>query len=223
MDLQDAHDWIRYVLKKERGAFITPPEIDTLLHRAQMWHYNDLFDVYGKTQKIEDALGVFSQPFTFTSTSGGLVTLPTDITVNPCYEHLLSIYVQYYDNTLARTRRNSIKILSEDEIAERLNSQILEPTVTSPVGIETDKGKFQLYPETTISGKGYYLRLPKKPVFAYTMTGRTITYNPSTSVQLEWNESSMNKIMIMAVQFAGVNLQDNTIVSFAESKNQQDI
>ena len=223
MDLQDAHNWIRYILKKERGGFITPPEIDTLLHRAQMWEYTSLFKVYGKTQKIQDALGVFSQVFTFTSTVGGLVVLPIDPTVNPCYEYLLSIYVQYYDNNLQLTRQSTIKILSEDEIAERLNSQILTPTAINPVGIETEKGKIQLYPQTTLAGKGYYLRLPAAPFFSYTMTGRAITYNAANSVQMEWNESSINKILIKAIQFAGVNLTDNTVVGFAETKNQEDI
>ena len=223
MDLQDAHDWIRYILKKERGGFIAPPEIDTLLNRAQMWYYNDLFDTYGKTQKVQDALGIFSQPFTFVTPSTGLVVLPIDITVVPCYEHLLAIYAQYYDNNLQRTRESSIKILSEDEIGERLNSQILEPTITNPVGYEVSKGTIQLYPSAIISGKGYYLRLPAVPFFAYTMTGRVITYIKGASTQMEWNESSMNKILIKAIQFAGVNLSDNVVVSFAEAKNQQDI
>ena len=225
MDLLDIHNWVRFQLKKERGGFITPPEIDDLLQRAQMWQYNDSFDVYGKTQKVQDALSIFSQNFTYTSSASGLVTLSTDPTAYPIYQHLLSIYAQYYDNSLQKTRYKSIKILGEDEIAERLNSQILEPVVTDPVGIETSPGKIQLYPQVVISGNGYYLRLPKKPLFTYTLgaDGRTITYDKTNSVQMEWNESTMNKILIKAIQFAGVNLADNTVVQFSEAKNQQDI
>lgn len=225
MDLQDIHNWVRFQLKKERGGFITSPEIDSLLQRAQMWQYNDLFDVYGKTQKIEDSLSVFSTGFTYTSSASGLVTISNDATVIPSYQHLLSIYAQYYDNALQKTRYKPIKMLGEDEIAERLNSQILEPLVTDPVGIENSPGMIQLYPKVVISGNGFYLRLPAKPVFVYTLgaDGRTITYNQAGSTQMEWNESNMNKILVKAIQFAGINLADNTVVQFNESKDQQDI
>jgi len=40
---------------------------------------------------------------------------------------------------------------------------------------------------------------------------------------LEWNESSMNKILIQTIQLAGVNLSDEMIIQYSEVKNQQDI
>jgi hypothetical protein len=218
MDLKVAHDFIDFMLNKERGIFLSPPEKDVLLHRAQMWLYTEEFDVYGKTQKLQDSLGVFSTKFTYTSTSGGLVVLPTDETVNPCYQHLLSIWAQYYDNTLAKTRY-------KDELAERLNSQILEPLVTDPVGLELNPGNFQLYPATTISGYGFYLKKPVAPVFSYTLGGdrRTITYNAGASTQLEWNDSSMNKILMKAIQLAAENQDNKGAIEFTELKNSQTI
>ena len=225
MDLKVAHDFIRNLLQKERGGFVSPEECDDYLDRAQWWHYNTEFNNYAKTQELKDSLAPFSTKFQFTSSSIGLVTLPINQSANPCYEHLLSMYVQYFDNTTQKIRRKSIKFMSEDEMAERLDSQILEPLFTEPAGEQLTTGIFQLYPQVTLTGYGYYLRRPLKPVFNYTLgvDGRTITYNQSASVQLEWNESSINKILIKAVQLAGVAIGDDGIVQFAEVKNQQDI
>jgi hypothetical protein len=50
------HDFIDFMVRKERGAFISPPEIDVLLDNAQMEFYESLIDLYAATQKIHDAL-----------------------------------------------------------------------------------------------------------------------------------------------------------------------
>lgn len=224
MDLKVAHDYIRGQLGQERGGFESPEEIDAWLHRAQMEHFTQEVEEYSRSQKLQDSLGPFSTKFTFTSTSGGLVSLPIVPTVTPAYEHLLVIWAQYFDNTLSKTRYKPIKIVSEDELPERLNSQILEPTVEDPVGIEEKPGIFQLYPATTISGFGYYFKTPVAPIFVYTKPDRrTITYNQGASTQLEWNESSMNKILLKALILAGVNLSDGGVVEYADKKSKEDI
>jgi len=230
LDLKIIHDIVRFYLNKEQGGWFAPEELDDLLDRAQWWFYSEQYDIYARTQKITDALSVFSTPFSYTSTANGVVSLPVDPKINPCYEHLLSIHCQYYDNINQKTRYRAIKIINEDELAGRLDAQILAPTLQHPVGVVTTVegesaklGTIQLYPEAEITGKGFYLRRPLKPKFVYTMTGREITYNDNTSVQMEWNETSMNKIIIKALQIAGVNITDQMIIEYTELKNAQNI
>lgn len=223
MDLKVAHDFIRDQLGQERGGYETPTQIDSYLHRAQLWLFKQFLPDYSKDQAVEDALSVFKTPFTFTSSGAGAVTLPIDPTVTPCYEYLCVMWAQYFDNTLSKVRYKPIKFISEDELPDRLNSQILEPTITDPVGIEKTPGTFQLYPEVAISGKGFYLKTPVAPIFVFTQAGRVITYNQAGSTQLAWNESSMNKILVRALQYAGVNLSDGGMIEFTEKKAAQDI
>lgn len=223
MDLNDVHELLRVFLNDEQSGKHSPGELDGFLHRAQMWELSDKFDLYSKTQKLHDSLSVFSTKFQFTSAAGGLIQLPIDEKVNPCYEHLLSVWIQYYDNAEQRTRYKAVKMINEDELPDRLDSQILEPTVTDPVGVQPGNGKIQLYPETAMSGYGFYLRRPLKPDFKFSKNGRDIIYNPTTSTQLEWKDSSMNKILMKALQFAGVNVDDKMIMQYTEAKNQQDI
>jgi len=223
MDLKKLYDFFDYLVQKERGGTVTYAEKDDLFDRAQWWYYNSEVDLYSKTQELKDSLSIFSVKLPLTSSSTGLVSLPTNPNANPCYQHLLSMGVKYWDNQQQKTRTKPIKFLGEDEILERLDSQILEPTTTDPVGEQLSPGEFQLYPQTTLTLTGYYLRKPLKPFFSYTMSGRTVVYNAGSSVQLEWNESSINKILIKALQLAGVNLNDELVIQYTAQKDQQDI
>ena len=222
MDLKEAHDFIRYILEKERGGWVAPEEIDENLHRAQWEKFNEDYGAYAFNQNAKDALSPFSTKMQFTS-ANGIVSFPTTVGTIPFYEHLLSMYVQYYDNIAQKIRYKSIKLLDEAQIAQRLDSQILAPLVTDPVGEQIGVGVFQLYPATNLAGYAYYLRQPIKPQFVYTFgtDGREIIYNQSASTQMEWNLSSMNKILLKAIQLAGVNLNDEQIVQYTAAKDQQ--
>lgn len=217
MDLKEFHDTVRYFLNKEQGGWLTPEEIDNIADRAQMWWFNESLPFYGKNQKSTDALSPFVVKYNFITNVTGIVTLPNN------YESLLSATIVYFDDAGARNRYKTIKILSEDNIAERRDSQILEPTVSDPVGIEHTPGIIQIYPDVPLEGYAYYFRRPVKPVFIYTQTGRTIIYDNTTSTQLEWTEASLNKILIKTIQMFGVNLSDEMIIQFTELKNTQDI
>ena len=52
---------------------------------------------------------------------------------------------------------------------------------------------------------------------------RTPVYDQSASVQFEWNELSMNKILMRTLSIFGINLSDEMVIQYAESKNSQDI
>lgn len=221
MDLKDFHDTVRFFVNKEQGGWLTPEEIDTITDRAQMAWFTACLPIYGKNQKSTDPLAPFSTYSDFTTPNTGIITLPTDDSDDPRYESLLSVSVSYFDGT--RTRYKPVKMLSEDEITERLDSQILEPTTTDPVGIETVPGTIQLYPKVSLTGYAYYLRRPKKPKYAYTKSGRTVTYDKAGSTQLEWPETSINKILMKTINMFGVNLSDELILQYSELKNSQDI
>lgn len=133
------------------------------------------------------------------------------------YLDLLDISVQVNGNYYA------VKMINEDELSNRLNSQIDPVTYTAPVGEMTQLRKIQLYPKTNnYTGTVSYMRKPIKPVYGYTVTGgRTIVYDPLTSTQLEWRESDINMVLLKALSSIGINLSDGEVSQFAEVKSQQ--
>jgi hypothetical protein len=224
MDLKDVHDFVRDILNKEMGGWFSPEQIDMYLYRSIIWHFNDLVPKYAKGQVPQDGLAPFTVKMVFTDVAGGLIEMPVGDKLNP-YEHLKAVYVQYFDSVKGATAYRAIKVYNDDEIAERLNSQILRPTVTKPVAQEIVRGQVQLYPESPMSGYCLYFRTPKKPFFSYTVGAdeRQIIYNKGLSTQIEFGESYMGKVMIKAIQLAGVNLSDQMILQYTELKDTQNI
>ena len=99
-------------------------------------------------------------------------------------------------------------IIREDELPARRNSQLLAPSATRPIGIERASGSFKLYPEQVHAGTLRFFRRPAAPVFSYTQSGREIVYDVNTSTQLEWTEPYVNKVVLKALMFMGVNLDN---------------
>lgn len=219
MTIQEIHNFILLLLNKHNTGYSTPEEIDSALDRAQMWYFNKLTGhveeyqpgrpvprvAYGMTSVVHDHLAPFKSQSTSDSNSSGLVSLGND-----------------YMNIIAVRKNNAmVPIISEDELGIRLESYIFAPSSTEPVALISSKA-VQLYPKETHTTLAIdYLERPAKPVFGYTQSGRTITYNSGTSTQMEWNEPALNAIIMRAVQYLGVNLEDQLAISYSEGKIQQ--
>jgi hypothetical protein len=228
MNINDVHKTILYFVNKEQNAFITPAEIDLVLDKAQLvlfnqYHTNPKLPSnvqaknYGDSQRIDDALSAFKSKYTFTSLTSpsGVVTLPAD------YMHLISLFTTVYNAQLGRNVYSSVQVMNEEELIERLESQVIPVTADDPIAIMNSQNRIQLFPEAPATGGVYYFKRPAVPVFGYTQSGRTITYNPLTSTQLEWRDADIMNIIVIALSYYGLNMSSEMIAQFANVKEVQ--
>jgi hypothetical protein len=213
MDLEKAHNIVRFYLRKATDSWFSPEEIDGALNRGQIEFFDEIKPGFGVNQQLNDALRPFRKKLTLTSgnTTAGVVTLPTD------YQHLLVISVALIDAE-GHNRYYPVEMVNDDELDTRRDSQLCPVTAHNPVGVFDPSGTIQVYPDTTFAG---YLRYLKKPVdcqFVYSQSGRTITYNSGSSVQLEWNEPSTQQIILKAVGILGLNSQDIAAINYTQAK-----
>jgi hypothetical protein len=208
-NISTLYDFYQYILRKERGVFQSPAQFTTNLDAGQLDCFEEWFKPYGANQEIHDALRPFRTYQPFTSSSAGFVTFPSD------YLHLLG-----QPFTVTGSTVNRIDFLNEDELPFALTSQLRPVTTAYPVAVDTSTG-FSIYPQSTQTGAYFYLRRPATPVYGYTQSGRTITYNSATSTQLEWNEIYWNNILAKALKYAGVNMDEDGIYKYAEMYNQE--
>jgi hypothetical protein len=181
---------------------------------------------YATSQIVKDTLQPFKETLTFspTTTTNGRITI-NDIN----YYDLLDCSISFIQD--GRDQFYSIKMTNEDELADKLNSQINPPIPTAPVGqmfttrdaLQNVLYQIQLYPRQNIyEGFIHYMRKPIKPVYAYNVVGgRVIVYDPANSVQLEWRSNDVNKILLKALLSIGINLSDQEVSQFAEMKSQE--
>ena len=212
MTIKEIHDFIVFILNKEATGYVSHVDIDKAIDRAQLSKFNELYSnpkmhqpgraippiAYGQTQKIVDDLRFFKRREQFNSNTSGVIDL-TGLTGS--YLHLLSVsvsktlnnttsnsysvsdlFISFSKGTANRNVTKNVKIVSEDQLADRLVSQVAAPSVTSPIGILGDSGdKIQLFPEVSHSGFIMYLERPRKPLFSHVIDGRKVVHNSSTS------------------------------------------
>lgn len=228
--IEEIHNRILFLIDKERNGFITHAEIDQALDIAQMRRLDFLYGnpvqyqpgapipqvSLGVTQYVHDALSPFVKRLALSSgnTTAGAITMPTD------YLRSISVKTNVYNNELATTITYDITPVTEEELAGRLKSQIIPVSTTEPVYVQR-AGVLQVYPQATFTGELIYLKRPAKPVFGYTQSGRTITYNSGTSTQMEWRDDQVEHIINATVEILGFNLDDTTTMQYGDKKNKE--
>lgn len=216
MNIQEVSNYLNFFINKYTGSWFTISELMTALDRGQMALYSDFKSKYATSQYVKDALAPFRDSYNFTTAVSGYVIVPS--TTN--YLDLLDI--QTYFTVSDRTIYYPVKLVNEDERAERLNSQLDPVTVTSPIGEQVSPRTFRLYPAGTYNGNVTFLRRPVAPVFGYTLiSDRVVVYDPNTSVQLEWRETEVNQVVIKSLEILGINLTAEDITQWSEAKSQQ--
>jgi len=214
MDLNDQINFLNFWIAKERGAYYTIAELESLLDFGSMSVFNDLHPKYATSQRIKDALAPFKEVYNFTTLTSGYVIVPDD-------DYIKFLDLQIYFNISDRRVYYPVKLINEDERADRLNSQIDPVTSTSPIGEQTAVKTFRLYPTHAYNGNVTYLRRPVKPVFGYSViSSRVIVYNAGTSTQLEWGQDWINTILIKALKSIGINIKEADVSGFAEAASQ---
>lgn len=229
MDLKRIHEIVDFLVDKEQNGHVSHEEIDMVLDRAQMALFNDYYNnprtyspgrqvpviSYGNSQRINDALSPFKKTFEFTDmdTEGGLLALPSD------YMYMISLYTVTYDSDAQRNIVRPVQVLNEEELINRLESQVVPVSKSDPICLLGSQKKIQLYPEVRQTGKVMYFKRPIQPQFIYSQSGRSIVYNQNSSVQLEWGEQDITNIINKAVGMLGINLSSPDIMQYAMAKD----
>ena len=73
-NINDVYNQMIFIVRKERGVFVTIPEAMQTLDNAQLEATEEWFSTYGTTQIIHDAIRKLRVQKSFTSDSTGLVT-----------------------------------------------------------------------------------------------------------------------------------------------------
>ena len=214
MEINKIHDFILNTIRKERLALPTHSIIDGYLHRSQMEIFAELCDDLDG-QEENQAVTPFKlrEQFTYDGLGTGIIAFPAE------YAYLLGIFAIVYDSRANVGVTKKIQLVSEDQLANALRSQVRPISQNSMVGT-LESGGVRLYPNVPVAGYTHYLKNPIAPVYAYTLSGRTVTYNSGSSTQLLWNDMFQDKIIAKTLMYLGAMLDDSQTVQFGQLKDQ---
>lgn len=230
MTIKKVHDWIYFLLDKNKAGYHSHEEIDEALDNAQLDVFNDYFGsprkfepgravatpAFGESQAVNKILSPFKAKLNFLTadTPAGLLTLPDN------FVHPLGAFTVVYSNVLERSIRVPIVPVNEDELIKRLESQMVPVSTTRPIAIYNNKS-MQLFPDQPQAGTLYYLRRPAKPEYVYTMSGRVETHDADASTDLEWDDVAVGHVVAKALVYLGVNLSSEMVIQFGDMKDKQ--
>lgn len=210
-NISDIFGLVNYITRTQRGVFISPTEFNSVMTASQLELYQYLWELsYKSEQQLHDGLQPFKVlRYQFASNSGGLVTFPSD------YTHLFLGVFSIYGSTVC-----PVQFVDNEQVPDALNNQLRVVSLMNPIAEAAPNG-FQMYPIASQIGYFSYLRLPAQVVYGYTQNGRAITYDPTTSVQIEFKDTYVNNIISRALKYFGVSMSESEIEQFAQSQTQQ--
>jgi len=217
--IKDAHDFIRSIIKKNKGGFVSPGDIDIAINRGVSDWMNAALYKFQRTGKFDyDHLLVKKKIYTVSS-STSIQSIAQDD-----YVQALTIFIK--DGT------NSPKegtIYDWDRFLEIKNSAILAPNTIYPaatVFVQEESSvnvpKIEFAPVPTSGTYEYtlvYMRRPKKGVYAFDSSNGNFTYKISGSVDIDIDERYFSDITTRALMYLGISLKDADVASTEAMKD----
>lgn len=214
VSINEAHKFIRSILKKNKGGFASPADIDMYLNRAVSDWISAVVFKYKKTKKF-DYDHLLTKRTTFTvSSSTGTQSLPND------YLEGLTVYITIDNNLIEGTLYNW------DEFLEVTNSRIISPTTSYPAATifldSANAPKIQFAPVPVSGNYTYTLVYVKKPdvaIYRYTESNGNITFTSSGSVDLDISDRFLGDIYARTLMYLGVTLDNPLLVQTEQIKD----
>jgi len=231
MNLLEMFELMKYVANKDfEGQVITPERYKLLLPVVSI----DLFrskhglpeeyqpgrpiplEYADITLKNTDDLKAFKMPSFGRAVANGVMSYPSD------YAHRDTLTYNYTKviNHVATVLPRPVEILREAEFAARTGNYTKQPTLADPIGVVRSDG-IHIRPLTITSVDCFYYRWPVSPIFEYTLGDGYLTYDPASSVQFEFPVDEHLTLVRMMLKYIGVNLREQDIVQYSESKLKQ--
>jgi hypothetical protein len=231
MALQNVNDILNFINfelnKSQSGNTLSPSEYNTCLSWANLEYFKlrySLPEQYAPgrptsaitldvTQKIIDDmrmlrtnLGGKNRP-ALAIDIDGWADYPTD------YVHISSV------TTL---EGNTIEILRDDYLGDRLTNSIKMPTAENPICLLYDT-YIEFHPKDLGFAKFNYIRLPQTPLWDYTIVNDQPVYKSSTSIQFEYPQDCLPDIAAMILRYASANLRDPLSIQLSEQRKDKGI
>jgi len=234
--LGEMYDLINFITNKDfSGNIVTPDRFNALIKVVNL----DLFrNKYGLPEEYQpgrpipkeyveitlknmDDMKAFKVYLPNVTLANGVLLYPAD------YAHRDEVIYNFTINIdkVATVLPRGVEILRESQLSTRMGNFTKRPNTRMPVGVVRQDGihifpyKYSKYTPDFITTVDFsYYRWPINPEFSYTLGDGYITYEPTKSIEPEWPEDEHITLVRMILEYLGVNLREEEVVNYAETK-----
>ena len=207
VNINDFRTLVNYITRKANvGNTTTTPDFDLAADYAQMMPYSMDYETFVKTKVVSNYLQTFLKINNVNNITADntIIPYPSD------FQYVSSV------GTLYDGKQNDATLVDNADWREMLRPNSLNyPTPRHPKYQQIGIG-IQFAPNIqTVTYLDYFSR-PRKPHWAYTIENNRQVYDPNNSVNFEWDEFNMNRIIAYYLQYVGISLKDTEIAVFAQ-------
>ena len=229
-------DLVNYVTNKDfSGNVITPDRFASLIKVVHLDWFRNKYGLpeeyqsgrpipkeYAEiTLKNMDDLKAFKVYLTNVPVVNGKIPYPTDY----CHRGEIINNFTININKIPTVLPKGLEVLTESQLASRQGNYTKRPVTRMPVAVLRSDGIY-IFPNTVSDVVPYpitqvdmaYFRYPKDPVFKYIVGDGYITYDAVNSVECEAPADEHIVLVRMLLSYCGVNLREQEIVQYAETK-----
>jgi hypothetical protein len=205
--LVQVYNIVTLILNKYRKGFVKTSQKVDAIRQATSDFFLDQADIYRATEVIPASL----KPLTKTAK----ITLINGVSPVPGN---FSQEVTFQTEPGARG-----KFFSPEQFLQRVNSYILAPDQANPIAKIEDK-KIIVEPNELLEIFFTYIAFPPVPDYKTVVAAdqRSETYDPSTSVEIEFPEEYSGEIARRALLYLGVAFQNNEALQLALAEQSND-
>lgn len=237
--INDAKKLLEIISNKEQNGQLSIDRFNQVAPAASYWFFNDCYgqpvlsknglqtnDMFWQSnKKISDNLRHLITLVDLAVNSKGRSNRPTN------FLHTSSIRFAYKvkisDSTQSQkakftTTEVQVTEVQDGEIAERLSSPLIPPTLQYPICCIYEN-YLQLYPQNVGMLKFTYLRKPNIPVWGYTLTNGRPVYNSSASVDFDFPDECLNELVMRMTSLLGINISNQLLLQYSQSMKQQGV
>ena len=206
MTIDECYRFLMFISNKTQSGAVQPANFNIAAQRAQMQLFGQEIKHWQESQEVTDALKNFLVTATLNvPVTTGQVGYPAD------YAHTSTMGAYY----APLGKEVPVMEVDNDEFRSRSVSEVVVPTKRFPI-YTYYSGYMQFLPKDISFVMMDYFRIPANPVWGYTVTNGRPVYNPSTSVDFEFPDTSHNDLVFMMCSYLGINIREADLVQYSE-------
>jgi hypothetical protein len=209
------------ILNKEQRGYLTPDEFNKIASQVQLEIFRSYIDDYNqlsRTQQpeatyadrislLQEKISIFEKTVTSNLSGPSPITLPTDL---------------YKIGSIVHNGANELQKIQKSELYTLNQSPLTAPTIKHPV-YYTEGNTYVCIPVTTGTLTNNYIKVPADVVWNFTIpSGQNYyEYDSSGSIDFEIHVSEQTEVILKILLYAGVVIEDPSIVQAAAAQVQK--
>ncbi len=214
VNINDFFNFCDYVSNKVvQGGTVSPSQRNILANRAQMVKFEADRNVFIATGELTKYLTFFLKNIVKTVPPSGNLPYPSD------WLHTVSVR-SYYVRPKGKSVEVEVVESKDKSWGEIQISSLLKPTLRFPKYLEFAE-EYRFLPKNINTVMIDYLKVPVAPVWGFTTINGRAVYDPTTSVNFEFDDFSTNEVASIFLSLIGVNLKDSELSAFSQAFKQE--